>query len=216
MILRRMILAFLFLSPTWAHAVPLKVVVLDFWDVKTRATDQRPALVKLMEEIRDAVSNDTRFSMLERDLADRILEEWFTRQSLGMEPQMTADLAGADRYLFASAESSRAGCYTVGSDVLKENDTRNGGAGWIDPAGNSGLYFVDQGLPANSVTGFAGHGGTLIAGTCDLAVDGGGLCVYDGKPDRWTGLGGFRVLSMYSDGDKLYVGTDRGIKVYGR
>lgn len=108
------------------------------------------------------------------------------------------------------------GCFTAGSGRMRGKDHANGGIAWLDKKMASRSYFEEQeGLPTNSVTSLVTHRDMLVAGTNEFD-DEGGLAVYDEAADRWIGTGGFRVLSLHSDGDKLYVGTSKGIKVYGR
>ncbi len=114
------------------------------------------------------------------------------------------------------------GCYSVGKGGSIGADHQNGGIGRmpLDPSGagtsiGSRVYFVEDGLPSNSVTAFAVHQGNLFAATADLA-DEGGVTLYHSAEDKWIPSGGAltgRALALHSTGTVLYVGTSRALRV---
>lgn len=78
------------------------------------------------------------------------------------------------------------------------------------------LYLREHGLPNNSITALVNFEGSLIASAAGDRPDEGGLAWYDDETDRWTGMDGFRALSMYAAPAVLYVGTSNGVKAYER
>ncbi len=125
-------------------------------------------------------------------------------------PLFIPDFENRISALVADDQKLWMGCYVGGT---RRGNAKNGGTGWLDRAHNAQTYYVEEGLPSNSVTSLSEFQGRLVAGMCGFS-EAGGLAVHDLATDRWIASSGFRVLSLHSAGKKLYVGTDQGIRVY--